>query len=329
MDLSSILTIVSILDKSKGLYDWFTGLSRGDQLKKSVIALESTKAPITRLSDKVLWAPSFIEASGHSSRTISLKPSDAELVRKLSNSAEAYQGDTLISAISASPPRLREAFANDPFQVLIDARPEHRAARPPDPDLVPIRFCEAGQYYIGWQKRGVLPSLFDCDFEQRGKLTLPVSVSVEPTKPSLTKAANAVDEEGRGTFTVFAPDTPILDLIKNFFSPTSAHSLIPVELKLSRHYLSLSDHPSSKPGDRWEFSATGLSNGCWPIWSKEGKLEGFGAKLVDKVASSWLDSDEERTQAFYFDGPNSDGEKTRTAFLKWVVANSPSWLRKS
>jgi hypothetical protein len=328
MELSSVLTIVSILDKSKGLYDWFTGLSRGDQLKKSVIALEATNAPITRLSDKILWAPSFIEASGHSSMTENLTAAEADLVRRLSNSAEPYQGDTLISAISASPPRLRKAFSNDPFQVLIDPRPERRATRPTDPDLVPIRFYDDGQYYIGWQKRGVLPSLFDCDFEQRGQLILPVSVPAAPTKASIKKFVNAVDDEGSGTFTVFAPASPILDLIKNFFSQTPAHSMVPVELKLSRYHLSLSDHPSSKPGDRWEFSAISLADGCWPIWSKEGELEGFGAKVVDKVASSWLDSEEARAQAFYFDGPDSDGEKTRTAFLKWVIANSPSWLRK-
>jgi hypothetical protein len=74
---------------------------------------------------------------------------------------------------------LRQSFRKDPWELLIDPRPANRTKKPNNPDLVPIAFYENNVHYIGWQTRGALPSLFNCDFESNGTLLLPANKLVD------------------------------------------------------------------------------------------------------------------------------------------------------
>lgn len=163
--LGSVLTVLNIVDKSKGLYDWFTGVSKGDQLKQVLRELEQSKSQIQRLSDRVLWAPTFLEATPTAQKPVILSATDTQVVQGIEAGIHATDGDVLISAVSRTPERLRIAFDKNPFEVLFDARPERFVTHPPQSDMVPIRFVQQGEPYIGWQKRGALPALLDCAFE--------------------------------------------------------------------------------------------------------------------------------------------------------------------
>lgn len=164
IELGTVLTVLTILEKTKGLYDKFTGVSRGEQVDKTLKALEDRQAKIERVADHLLYARDLRQA-------ISVVPgSNAEsneirsLLSKIPSSIVESKSDVLVSAISSTPRRLQEALTRNPFEVLCNACPAALAQRPQEAGMVPLSFFHEGQEYIGWQKKGALPSMFDCEF---------------------------------------------------------------------------------------------------------------------------------------------------------------------
>jgi hypothetical protein len=171
MFLDTCLTILDIAEKTTKLFDWFTGLSSGDEMSSTVKTLSKNNAKIERLSDKILYAPNLQQAvNKESPQILSNQKQIYDLVNPF---AEALETDVLASAVVSTPEKLRKAFKKDPWELLIDVRPANRTKRPNNPDLIPIMFIDNGLQYIGWQTRGTLPILFNCDFEYNGSLYVP------------------------------------------------------------------------------------------------------------------------------------------------------------
>lgn len=96
----------------------------------------------------------------------------------------------------------------NPWAVLEDIRPQHLTVRHPNPDKVPVLFAHSGVRYIGWQMRGALPVLFNCELRDLPGLgaSLTPEVLDKPRvapipvdKPGLTSPATAqVKNAGEG-----------------------------------------------------------------------------------------------------------------------------------
>lgn len=168
--IETFLTVMNAAQGLTKLYDWFTGVSIGDKLSIALAELDRTKQKVERLSDHIIYAPNMQQA-------LSLGRSQylengREIVQLLDPLAAAA-GGLLSTAVISSPEKLRKAFEKDPWEVLIDIRPLDRAKAPLNPDLAPIVFTDGGQAYVGWQTKGAMPQLFNCDFREEVGLWVP------------------------------------------------------------------------------------------------------------------------------------------------------------
>lgn len=169
--LESVLAVVSGASGVAGLHGWVTGLATGARLEELAKAIERTQQQLTRLSDKILFAPSVEEV--RSVRGASQRP-DAATVSKILEHVQGHlDRRVLATAVISSPPKLRHAFQANPWSALLEVRPLARAVGQSNPDLVPVLFWDANAPFVGWQMRGVLPVLFDCAFE-------PAAVQLQP-----------------------------------------------------------------------------------------------------------------------------------------------------
>jgi hypothetical protein len=161
--LATCLTVLNVAEKATRIFDWFSGVSVGDQLKQSLAELERTKADVRRLSEHVLYSPS-VQQVFNLSGTSSLMNDEKQLDRMLSPLSESLGTELLSTAVVSTPVKLKEAFRKDPWEVLVEVRPVARAKRPSNPDLIPIVFSDEGLCYVGWQTQGAVPILFGCEF---------------------------------------------------------------------------------------------------------------------------------------------------------------------
>ncbi len=162
-----------------------SGLLRGKKedslqyLEKMNRNLEGIHAKFEQLSDHIVYAKS-LNAVEDVTRSRQQKIEDLREARQYLEPVQQALGQEIISsAIVVTPEKMQQEFQKNPWDVLIEVRPASFASKPADSDLVPILFIHNNVQYIGWQKRGMLPIMFDCELNE---LWLP------PT-PSLVSSA--------------------------------------------------------------------------------------------------------------------------------------------
>ena len=161
--LESILTILTIAEKGTKLYDWFTGASIGANADR-LLEQRRGSGSILKISDRIFVDESVKQVSSNKSILLSDQKMIKLMVEPIS---DEINGTVFTSQIDSTPIRLRLAFEKDPWSVLDDVRPLKRIIHEPRPGWVPIQFIDEGQPYVGWQKKGMLPQMFDCDFDER------------------------------------------------------------------------------------------------------------------------------------------------------------------
>lgn len=162
--LNTVDSVFNTAEKVTRMYDWVTGVSAGDQLTRVLAELERQKREVQRLSDLLLYAPG-VEQVVNLERT-AMRPDPREVRELLHPLATTLGTNILSTAVLSTPTKLRRAFEKDPWELFVEIRPVESAKRPSNPDLVPILFTDAGRPYVGWQMRGALPQLFDCEFRE-------------------------------------------------------------------------------------------------------------------------------------------------------------------
>jgi len=161
--VESCLTILGATSSLTSIHSWFTGFKMGEQLRMLLNEQVVIRSKIERLSEHILHAPSI-------QQVISIKETSNQIskLRDLKNLLEPIQDhlkeDILATAVLSTPSKLKKAFQEDPWKVLLEIRPIARIQRPTNPDLVPILFTDTGITYVGWQTTGALPLLFDCNY---------------------------------------------------------------------------------------------------------------------------------------------------------------------
>lgn len=160
--LGTILSIVGGVSDAIGIYKFGSALAKGDDTERVLGALGSIHTQIERLNDNILYAP---DIAGLSDTTGAIHRLDnLRDVRELLEPVQvALGGEIVSSGLIATPAQMESAMLANPWAVLEDIRPQHLAARPTNPDKVPVLFEHNGMRFVGWQMRGALPMLFNCE----------------------------------------------------------------------------------------------------------------------------------------------------------------------
>jgi hypothetical protein len=192
MFLETCISLLTVGEKASKLYDWFTGINSGEKKNALVNDLEKNKMKVVKLSDRLLYSPEYQQVINKQSP---VKLFDTKEVYNLLNPvAEALQMDMLASAVISTPDKLRSVFKKDPWELLVDIRPADRTKKPNNPDMIPIAFIDDHKQYIGWQTRGALPILFNCDFESNGSLWLPKNQEIVEENQILELPAKSIQK---------------------------------------------------------------------------------------------------------------------------------------
>lgn len=119
-----------------------------------------------RLSDHIFYNPSLqlIKDKNFSTQR---KIDD---LRKVRESLEPLQkvlgGDIVSSAMIWTPKKMQDAFDESPWEVLVDIRPISFASKSTNPEMIPFLFDSSGVHYIGWQRKSLLPIIFNCAYSE-------------------------------------------------------------------------------------------------------------------------------------------------------------------
>ncbi len=185
--LGTILSIAGIVSDAFSAYKFGSTLVKGDETKPVLGALERIDAHLERLSDNILYAPD-IKGLRDTSGAARL-PIDLRDVRASLEPVQAALGEEIVSSeLISTPNKMQHAMTANPWAVLEDIRPQHFAVRPSNPDKVPVLFEHNGVRYIGWQMRGALPQLFNCelhDLPGLGTSLIPNRPSIKPPSPPI------------------------------------------------------------------------------------------------------------------------------------------------
>jgi hypothetical protein len=192
--LGTILSIAGIVTDAFSAYKFGSTLVKGDETKPVLGALERIDARLERLNDNILYAPGIEglrDTTGSPKRTIDLRDVRASL-----EPVQAALGEEIVSSeLISTPDKMQHAMTANPWAVLEDIRPQHFAVRPSNPDKVPVLFEHNGVRYIGWQMRGALPQLFNCELQDLPGL----GTSLTPERPSIKPPSPPIFDSGPPT----------------------------------------------------------------------------------------------------------------------------------
>ena len=158
----SSLAVLGAISSLTGLHSWFTGIHTGRRMDQILEAVKKGGGRHEQLSENVTYTD--IEEvrvlEGRSEKFSRL--SDMESL--LSPIQKMLNADLLSTALISTPELLRQQFRRDPWEVLVEIRPFSRAQRPTNPALLPILFQEEGEYYVGWQTKGVIETVLGAEY---------------------------------------------------------------------------------------------------------------------------------------------------------------------
>ncbi len=172
IEIEGLLSIFSGFNTVHESYKRISGMLRGNKdeslqyMERMCQGVEGLSATFEKLSEKIVYAPDM-QAVLDTTQTTQQKIEDLREVREyLEPVQQALDEDILSSAMIFTPERMQEALNKSPWEVLMDVRPVNLASKPTNPDLLPILFEHSGMQYVGWQMRGSLPMLFNCEFDE-------------------------------------------------------------------------------------------------------------------------------------------------------------------
>jgi WD40 repeat protein len=122
-----------------------------------------------RLSDRILYVPTLQNVWDISQSRQQYIDDLREVRASLEPVQRAIKDEILSSAIILTPSKLQKALVRSPWEVLMDIRPANLAGFSSYADRTQVMFSYHGEQYLGWQTRGTLPQLFDCQCDKQWK----------------------------------------------------------------------------------------------------------------------------------------------------------------
>ncbi len=171
---------ISLLANAAGIHSWFSGIRSGRIQEALLREVERTRYSIERLSDHIVSVQSIVEVKDRAKAMQSCLEDNRKICELMTPIQRGLGEDILATAVVLTPEKLQNALRKDPWEVLDQIRPVNRVKRPSNPDMVPIIFRDENSLYVGWQMKGALPVLLDCEYVPDSKLYLPYLFSVIP-----------------------------------------------------------------------------------------------------------------------------------------------------
>lgn len=198
-------TIISLFSAANTVYDLFKKVStiiHGDKtehyLQQISEQVDKSQFKVERLSDNILYLPDLQDIKDITQNKQRIIHDLRDVRESLESTQQVFGGEIVSSAMIWTPGRMQDAMTRNPWEVLLDIRPANLYSQPTHPDMVPILFQHNGIAYLGWQLRGTLPMLFDCEYSELWKPS--VSTQEYTEKTSITdekdmELANKTPEE--------------------------------------------------------------------------------------------------------------------------------------
>ena len=197
--IEGLLSLLGAASDGLGLFSGITSLVRGnhtrEQLNRIQASLTGISLQVEQLADRILYVTNM-PAVRDITKSRQEFVNDLKKARQFLQPVQQSLGDDLLaSSIIATPQKLARAIGKDPFDLLLDTRPIHRAAI--HPNMIPIMFHDSGQAYLGWQSRNGLENMFDtqCD-----NLWLPFTIDSPPAGVPEDQLLCFYDERGQRRF---------------------------------------------------------------------------------------------------------------------------------
>lgn len=162
----AIETILSFVGLGLSAQSVVGGVVLGKKTDSVLKRLNDLEINITRLSDGLIYAdtaPLVRESNRIDQRLVT----DAHQIKDVLEPLHRQLGEPIIATSHIQLPSLSSSMLNkNPWDVMFDISPLDKIKSSKEPDSVPILFFHEESFYIGWQKIGILPSLFGCEFRR-------------------------------------------------------------------------------------------------------------------------------------------------------------------
>jgi len=157
-----ILSILGALKTAKDFHDKYKTLCA---IHHGETAFQALNQKFDKLSEHIYYAP-HLQAVMDTSRTTQQCFQDRKQIHdRLEPIQRTLQSDIISSAVILTPEIMQQALAKNPWEVLNDIRPVgFFDLKKLPPEAVPVMFEHENMQYMGWQLRGTLPMLFNCDY---------------------------------------------------------------------------------------------------------------------------------------------------------------------
>jgi hypothetical protein len=169
--------IETLLSLAGTAFEVVSGVQHGRQFERLLAHIQSIRTSLEKLSANIIYAPD-LQVVNDINQAKQNTVRDHEQLRNYLEPIHERLGRIVSSQMIITPNKMQKAMLKDPWEVLQEIRPYERAKTPRDPDMVPVSFEDRGKYYIGWQKQGTMPMLFNCEYRPDISLWLPPASTI-------------------------------------------------------------------------------------------------------------------------------------------------------
>jgi len=167
-------TLIAIASGTNVLFDLYRNVSsikptenQSDRYLDQITSeLSRLNIGVERLSEHILYVPT-VQGVKDTTRRYQNQVQDLREVRAyLDPIQQAFSQNIISSGMIATPEKLHQAMKKSPWDVLVNIRPVRYAEPSSDLSMVPVLFQDDGITYCGFQKRGILPIMFNCEYDE-------------------------------------------------------------------------------------------------------------------------------------------------------------------
>jgi hypothetical protein len=157
-----LITLLNGINQGLDAYNGISSIFHG----KSIFPyMERITTSIEKISNNLYYAPSI-----ESIKDINKKEQDyiknIKIAQdKLMPVQKSLSEPILATGILSTPMKLKSKLLKNPEDVLDSIKPLREWTPHLNKNMIPIMFSVDNMYYIGWQLKGAIPLLFDCEIE--------------------------------------------------------------------------------------------------------------------------------------------------------------------
>ena len=187
-ELETLIVIGSYaaaIDAIYGLYRTISGIfqDKGENVKETVKELRESGILVKQPSNHIFIAPN-LEAVKNLNQSSQQHITNLQDIHKYLDPIQNTLGnDILSSRMIPTPEKFLKEIRKNPWDVFSHIRPFQYTRQLTDSSYIPMMFEYKGNFYIGWIKRGLLPSVTNCNYNE---LWLPKTSRKKHIKKKLT-----------------------------------------------------------------------------------------------------------------------------------------------